>query len=305
MLSVCIPVFNFNITELVKTVHVQLVDLNIDFEIVVADDDSEFHYKKINQQIKSLTNVYYIELEKNIGRSAIRNYLSRVARFNHLLFMDCDSQILSADFISNYVKAIDSTEIVICGGRIYDDKMPEKPFRLRWNYGRRMESLPDSKRNERPYHSFMTNNFIISRTIFNAIQFDEELSGYGHEDTLFGYELFKKKMEIKHIHNPVYHQYAENQEEFLFKTLQALKNLAFIDKKLLNERGFVQMVKLLKVYHLIKKNGLVYPVAILFRLSEPTMRLFFNCKFVGLKVFSLYKLGYYTRLQNQKSLNKS
>ena len=44
---------------------------------------------------------------------------------------------------------------------------------------------------------------MISKTCFEQISFNEDLQGYGHEDTLFGYELDKKNIQIHHLDNPV------------------------------------------------------------------------------------------------------
>ena len=60
---------------------------------------------------------------------------------------------------------------------------------------------------------------------FKKISFNERLSGYGHEDTLFGYELNKNNIQIHHIDNPVLNGHLDTNEAFLLKTEEGLGNL--------------------------------------------------------------------------------
>ncbi|MCC6723970.1 MAG: glycosyltransferase, partial [Saprospiraceae bacterium] len=103
MLSILIPIFNFDIRPLVKDLHEQCETLGIGYEIVCFDDGSTSEYKLLNKEIWKLPNVIYREMPQNLGRSAIRNALGKAARFDFLLFMDCDSKVVSSDFIKNYV----------------------------------------------------------------------------------------------------------------------------------------------------------------------------------------------------------
>ena len=57
---------------------------------------------------------------------------------------------------------------------------------------------------------------------FKKISFNERLSGYGHEDTLFGYELNKNNIQIHHIDNPVLNGHLDTNEAFLLKTEEGL-----------------------------------------------------------------------------------
>ena len=71
-LSICVPVFNFDVTELVKKLDKQAGLLSVPFEIVCIDDCSDEKFIKINKEICSKYGKY-IELKENIGRSKIRN----------------------------------------------------------------------------------------------------------------------------------------------------------------------------------------------------------------------------------------
>ena len=90
MISICIPVYNFNITSLVNELSNQVNSLNIPCEIIVIDDCSE-NFKRINKiECEKHT---YIELSENIGRARIRNLFLKYAKYEYLLFLDCDSLV--------------------------------------------------------------------------------------------------------------------------------------------------------------------------------------------------------------------
>src|SRR4030042_2590249 len=87
MLSILIPVYNFNVVRLVGEVHHQALNSGAKFEIIVVDDGSDIHYKEQNRIISKLQDIRYEELSENIGRSRIRNKLAGMAAFPCLLFL--------------------------------------------------------------------------------------------------------------------------------------------------------------------------------------------------------------------------
>jgi GT2 family glycosyltransferase len=171
--------------------------------------------------------------------------------------MDCDSKVPDPDYIKKYLP-YSGREIVVCGGRIYKPVPPDEPdMMLRWLYGIKREQIPAKIRNQHPYHSFMTNNFLISRSILSQIRFDESLIQYGHEDTLFGFELKKKGFPVIHIQNPLIHTGLEITSEFLRKTSEGIENLvSLIVQGKLDREGF-EDIKILRVYNKMSRFGLV------------------------------------------------
>lgn len=73
MLSILIPIYNYNIFNLVETVYKQSLECNIIFEIICLDDASNILFIP-NQEINRFKNTSYTLLKKNIGRSAIEIY---------------------------------------------------------------------------------------------------------------------------------------------------------------------------------------------------------------------------------------
>ncbi len=88
MLSILIPVYNFDIRKLVVDLHFCCTSENIKFEIICFDDGSERAFKEINAELKHLSNCTYTELPQNIGRSAIRNKLAQNANYLNLAEME-------------------------------------------------------------------------------------------------------------------------------------------------------------------------------------------------------------------------
>ena len=79
MLSVCIPVYNFDVTELIFDIRNQINTDDLDAEIIFIDDASQEEMRQRNEIVKSLTD-HYILLEKNIGRSKIRNLFLKYSK---------------------------------------------------------------------------------------------------------------------------------------------------------------------------------------------------------------------------------
>ena len=57
MLSILIPIYNYNVYPLVEELHKQCIECKIDFEIICIDDAST-DYKPENNKMQFLSNVY-------------------------------------------------------------------------------------------------------------------------------------------------------------------------------------------------------------------------------------------------------
>lgn len=255
MLSICIPVYNYDIGPLVASLHLQALSLEVAVEIVVMDDASSEHWREVNRHVADLPLVRYIELTENAGRSRIRNKLCIEATYKWLIFMDCDSLPPDQHFLQRYVNATIS-EAVVCGGRSYLPQPPPDQTHLHWWYGKNREVHPADSRNQLPYRSFMTNNFMIPKTIMRKIPFNELINGYGHEDTLFGYELKNNSIPVVHIDNPLLHTGLQTQDEFLDKTKQGISNLWKIHSFMGKPVEFASMVRVLNTYNHLQRLGL-------------------------------------------------
>lgn len=300
MLSILIPVYNFNIVSLVNDLHEQAKKASVPFEIIVLDDCSSEFLRDQNKDVGKLRHVRFFELEKNIGRSRIRNRLADMARYSSLLFMDCDSEVTDNQYINRYIPYCGS-EVVVCGGRAYKPEQPEDPeYFLRWLYGLSREQISAKMRNKNPFRSFMTNNFLIPKNVLMQIQFDESIVKYGHEDTLFGLELKKKNIPVIHIQNPLVHIGVEAAGEYLIKTGEGIENLVKLVKSKKIDSEYYSDVRILRYYSFLKK----------YRLSRIFMAIFnglYNALYhnmsgsnPSLLLFDLYKLTLFCRAMNKK-----
>jgi len=291
MLSICIPIYNVKVSSLVEGLLAQANSLNVPFEIILIDDHSLPEVADENGKLKAC-NLTYLGLHENIGRARIRNLFISSAKYNYLLFLDCDSQLVSPAFLKNYLTHIEQGSKVVCGGRIYSDTPPSADKLLHWKYGREKESQFALKRAANPYRSFMTNNFLIEKKVLEAIKFDERLSGYGHEDTLFGYQLQKQGIPIKHIDNPILHAELQNNKEFLEKSECAISNLKNILAFVNNDEAFIEDVSLLKYYFSLKKKRLLFIINLPYRLLKSNIRNNLSKGLTSMRLFDFYKLGY-------------
>lgn len=295
MLSVLIPVYNFNVTDYVTHIHRLCVNEKIPFEIIVIDDGSRPEFKLENRTIRNLPGVYYSELPENTGWSKIRNRLARLARYEYLLFTDCDSKINDDLFIHRYVEKL-SPSSVLFGGRNYAPNPPQNPdYYLHWYYGIKREEIPARKRQEKPWNYFMSNNFVIPKKIYENVRFDEEIiSGYGNEDTLFRIQLKNKRIPIIHLDNPLRHVGLEPAETFISKTESAVRNLyAMYNAGMLDDS-----LKLINIFKILKKSRATYLMGGLYLKNRQKLIRKLKSSKSGLRWLDLYKIGYISALHH-------
>jgi cellulose synthase/poly-beta-1,6-N-acetylglucosamine synthase-like glycosyltransferase len=299
VISILIPVYNYDVRPLVSRLHHQVSNALVPVEIICMDDCSDPKYKKLNAELDSFTDLKFIRLNKNIGRSAIRNRLAEIASYEYLLFMDCDSMPETDVFIFDYAAFL-APDKVLYGGRTY---IAEKPFKkelfFHWFYGSNREVKTAEQRSVNPYSSFMTNNFVIPKKIMLEIGFDESLKQYGHEDTVFGLELKKRGVPIHHLNNPLRHTGLETASVFLRKSEQAIENLLMLMQK----HELQAEIKLLRFFVKTRKWGLHPFIYLWFYLFSS----FLKARLLGanpnLRTFDLYKLGY--MVYNRHKLKQS
>ncbi|MFW6222329.1 MAG: glycosyltransferase family 2 protein [Bacteroidota bacterium] len=293
MIAICIPVYNHLIADLIKPLQDEITNYELPAKIIVLDDYSIPEIREKNRQ-SCPKSVNYIELEANIGRAAIRNRFLHLSTQPYLLFLDCDAKIIKEDFIRQYLQLIEQEHSqIIFGGICFNNTPPPKHNRLRWLYGIKRESATAEKRHQHPNRSFKTKNFLISRQLFEQIQFDERITGYGHEDTLFGYRLQQAGIMISHANNPVMNAEPEDNATYLEKTEKAMDNLFYILQIIEYPDQFAQTIRLIKYYRNIQKSGLAWLARFSFPVFGKSLRRIL-IHFPSLPLFDLYKLLYFS-----------
>lgn len=62
MLSICIPIYNFDVNRLIKSLSKEIIGNNLKAEIVLIDDASDEKFKTINEE--ECNKFKYIQLKK-------------------------------------------------------------------------------------------------------------------------------------------------------------------------------------------------------------------------------------------------
>lgn len=289
MLSILIPVYNWNITSLVSELKKQCDNSDIEYEIIAIDDCSEKAFREQNQILTSLQNVSYTELPRNISRAKIRNILAEQAKFPYLLFLDCDAEITSQNFTANYLAECQGSTIV-CGGTQYEPVCTNKKFRLRWKYGIKRECKKTD---------FSSFNFLISKDLFDKVKFNEVFASYGFEDTYFHFSLHKHGFSLKKINNQLIHKGLYSSGEFLSRIEESLQNLSYLYQKQHISDEFLEYLKIGKTYNKIQQFHLT-KVIVFFHKSTCFLTKWLVKKTSSLFLLDIYKIGFFCQQMNYK-----
>jgi GT2 family glycosyltransferase len=291
MISILIPVNDYDIVALVHSMKDGLEKVPEYCEILIGDDGSSVEYRNKYLSLEGGV-VRIISSEKNIGRAAIRNKLALEAKGDHLLFIDADVMVpgTAETYLLKWLPMI-NTASVICGGTLYTDTPTGDPDKiLRWKYGRMVEQKKASERNKHPHSSFSTFNFLIEKSVLLKIRFNEELKQYGHEDTLLGYQLKKAGITVLHIDNGLVHEGLESNKEFLNKTKLGIENLSQLYDKVTDKRAFSSAVKMLRVYNKLSALRLTRILAGIFIRYRERMEIRLDSSKISLNLFGFYKV---------------
>jgi glycosyltransferase involved in cell wall biosynthesis len=261
-ISLCIPVYNYDIVALVHGMKSALGKVPEFCEILIGDDGSAPEYREKYRSLEG-DGVRIISSEKNIGRAAIKNRLALEAEGDYVLFIDADAYLpATAEAYLLKWRPMMSIYKVICGGILYHDAPPGDPDKiLRWKYGKWKEQRRAFDRNKHPHAWFSTFNVLVAKEIFSKIRFNEELKQYGYEDRLMGYQLKKAGIDILHIDNGLYHEGLETNKEFLNKTRLGIENLSRLYDNVTDKRLFSKTVKVLKTYKWLRFFRIARPMA--------------------------------------------
>jgi len=296
MLSILIPIYNYNACPLVLEIHKQALLIKKPFEIICIDDASAL-YQSENREIAFLSNCIFIELSQNIGRSKIRNLLASKANYDWLLFLDCDTFPKNSNFIANYISQIlTPQESVFFGGILYAEQQPESNEIFRWEFGRKREAMPLEKRQKKTYQTTFVSNLLIHKLVFETILFEEKISKYGYEDAFFIQGLKNKNISIQHIENPLYHLNLETSEQFIAKTKNALETLLFLSN---NYARTAFETKITKTYRTLSHLKVHFLVSILFQKIQSKLENNLTSKKPSLFLFDCYKIGYFCFLNTK------
>lgn len=286
MLSILIPTYNYDCTQLVKDLYRLSSTIDEEVEVIVADDCSP--RKDIVEallQLDSIPICRRIRLDKNIGRAAIRNYLAVQAKGEWLLYLDSDGGVVQDDFLVRYWE-FRNKAMVIEGSIIHPDKCPSAQQSLRYYYEKSAEPMfTAQERNKQPYACFRTFNFMVRRDVMLRVPFNEKFRRYGYEDILFGRNLQHNGVSVLHIDNPLMNLDIEPNEIFLNKVTEANTTLIEFYKDLrFNSR-------IIRSYEFLRKWHCEFFARFSFKLIQPIIRKKLLSAHPSVFLFNCYKLG--------------
>lgn len=291
--------------------------ISLGFEIIFADDGSaDATARQRNAIIAQLPYCQYIERPKNVGRSAIRNFLAHTAHYNHLIFLDGDVAIKRGNFVQTYLAHRNDADVII--GTLHfsrmqvacdtaediightkrakeETKKTTEPVlyddNLKYRYEQQfLAKHPVKKRMQQPYASFRTTNFMVRRDLLLAYPFDETFHEYGYEDTLFGKQLKEHGATLIHLDNAATIADYEDNATFVAKTEESLRTLAAHTHQLQGYSTLLQTANKLKSLHLLPL------IAFVFGLFKGLLHKNLCSNSPSVFLFNVYKLGYYIHL---------
>ena len=293
MISICIPSYNHDPTQLVhELLH---AGESIDIEILIADDASNEETRvKIEALEDQCVRIYRNEV--NLGRSKSRNILAKKAQCEYLLFIDADCSLEDANkFLDNY-RDDANDQLVLCGGHKYSSEYA-KDTRLHYLFGTHRESRSAIERNTHPFRWVFTSNLWCPRRIALQFPFNEKLAGYGYEDNLWADDLKRAGLKLTHLDNPVIHKGLKTRSQFFKDIDQSLLQLAE-QSNLKNN----QEIRLNRVF-LNMKNSLSGKLVLWLVSSLSNLwKWLTTYNFYTLFFLDLYKLGQINKISRRTAL---
>ncbi len=298
-LSILLPTFNDSCSGIVSQLSHQALNIpDLSYEILIGDDGSTNQaIIDENQQLTRLPHCKVYRFEKNRGRAAIRNSLTDFAEKEWLLFVDSGDMLIQSDhYIQRYLLSTDGHQVVY-GGYTLSHLTPDlQTSNLRYKY--EMASLHNSSatmRKKMRIPNFQSSNFMARRDICQQVRFDERCVRYGHEDTLWAKDLSLHGITIHHIDNPIQRYKYEDNTTYLAKTIESLTTLHQFHDELSDYSRLIRIAQRIDKFHLTPL------VRYIFRHNEQAWIANLQGNNPSLRVFNLFRLGYYIASTNPPS----
>lgn len=261
------------------------------YEVLVADDAStQSEVKAANRNIRQWDGCQLVELESNIGRARIRNFLAQQAQYPYLLFLDSDVQLVHPNYIQQYLQH--DCDLVVYGGVCIQPNEELARHNLRYRYELECEPrFSVEQRRVSPYQGFRTSNFLVKRDLLLAHPFDERIRHYGYEDVLFGRRLLSAGIPVTHVENPVAVDDFEPNDVFLRKTDEGLRTLQSMSAEMSEYTHILVWVEKMRKLHL---SGIVL---FLYRIAQGAIKRNLLGQSPNVKLYNIYRLCTYLSLK--------
>ena len=286
MISILIPCYNFNAYPLALKLEKQALLLDVNFEIICSDDGSFSLKNEKNQKINLLTNSKFIELKKNIGRIQNRIYLAEKAQYDWLIFLDVDSEPKKNDYLKKYISNIGSSDFVF-GGNEFKYNLNGK-FSLKNKFAKLREAKSSNDRKKKPYKYIISSNFMAKKSSFLSCYSKIKYKSYGN-DYIIGSILQNDNISICHIDNFTMVSVNDDNEQFILKSKDALKNLY---KNYSEGNLSKSSISILNVFSILDKLKMC---KVFLLVTNPIEKFIFkkiNSKNPNLILFDIFRLRY-------------
>ena len=289
MLSILIPTYNTDVTDLVKTICEQARLAKITFEVIFCEDASHMYVEK-NASVTKDSHVRCLVNTKNLGRTATRSKLAYAALYHWLLFLDADVCVPNIRFIENYVSQINPSYDIVYGGVSYK-AYAHNDFSLRWKYGTLKETQSLKERQKNSMY-VISQNILLKKDVFLSLNTIAS-NRYGL-DNVFSYQIARQGYKVHHIDNPIVHLGLEKNKVFLKKSFQAVETLVHYEEKGLITHDFT---RLQKSYLTLKKTRGTFIFKVIVNRCTSYMENNLSSENPSLFLFDLYRLYHYINLK--------
>jgi len=294
MLSIIIPVYNYNVFPLVLALKKQADTIGIEYEILAQDDLSQEFFPE-NSQINSLENCSFATNTQNLGRGKNINLLCSKSKYNYVLILEADALPEHNSYLKNYIEILSkSNSDAIFGGVKYPETIPPKEKLLRWKYGINRETKSLQHRIKNQYDFVFTWNLLLKKDLLLRFPFPEFIEEYGYEDAVFIENLLLNSIPVTHIENFLIHYNNEDSIDFIKKTERAVRNLhGLIQADKIDPKN----IRLTQLYLVVKKLYVIGMVKAIYKKTKERMLTNLTSENPSLYLLDFYKLGYYCNLK--------
>jgi len=224
-LSVLIPVYNWDVSELLLRLIAQIRSLprpgNV--EIIVMDDGSSKRYE-IDSSLLLCPLVHYHAFAENRGRAAIRKKLLQEANGEYILFLDADMLPDDDRFLHRYIEYAEGGSDIVCGGISYRQcRQKDGDYSFYLYKSSQTEVVAADRRQSIPWRYLFTSNVMVRRQVARTVPFDSRFAGYGFEDIEWALRL-STLYKIEHIDNTCTHMGLQTKKQTFSKMRQSIDN---------------------------------------------------------------------------------
>lgn len=239
-ISVLIPTYRDDPVQLLAALNDEFEAGGAPVEAITLDDGAgeQALSERIARQVEALAlPAAFYAFERNRGRAAARNMLTRLARGGHFLFLDADMLPDAPGFLARYLREAEAGQPVVFGGFSVDQVKPTPATALHHYTTRRSDCLPAGERQKDSAGRVCTSNLMVRRDVLAAEPFDTGFKGWGWEDVEWALRA-AKRWPIRHIDNTATHLGLDDARTLLRKYAGAGANYAAMAARHPEVQGF-------------------------------------------------------------------